>query len=166
VKQDTIDRLNYACGLLQGIAGAIREDGDKALATGDHIQIIKHYDKLRLANALIKESREALAQMEERLSREDIPNTLREHGIKTITIEGVGRVTVSHRFGCSMLDKDAGLEWLRENGHGGLIIETVNSSSLAAFAKSLLQEQGEDLPSEIFKVSTNPYTSVTKAGVL
>ena len=166
MREETIERLSHVCGLLTGIAGAVREDGDEVLHTNDHVKIIKHYDKLRLANALIKESREALAEMEESLSREKIPEVMRAHNVKTITIEGVGRVTVSYRFSCSMLDKEVGLDWLRNNGHGGIIIETVNSSTLAAFAKTQLQDEGQELPTDIFKTSTSPYTSITKAGVL
>jgi len=60
------------------------------------------------------------------------------------------------------LDKDAGLNWLRANGHEGIIIETVNSSTLSAFAKSQLEEEGVDLPDDIFKIGTSPYTSITK----
>ena len=162
MKQDTLDRLTYACGFLTGVAAAVREDTDAALALRNHVELIKHYNHLRLATAQIKEAREALNELEERLSREQIPEIFREQGIKTTTIEGVGRVTVSYRFGCSMLDKEAGLEWLRGNGHGGIIIETVNSSTLSAFAKSMLEESGAELPDTIFKVSTSPYTSITK----
>jgi hypothetical protein len=162
VKQETIDELNAVCNLLVTVAGSVREDNDATLALHDHVKLVKHYNQLRLATARIKEAREALNEMEEKLSREQIPEIFREQEIKTTTIEGVGRVTVAYRFGCSMLDKEAGLEWLRGNGHGGIIIETVNSSTLSAFAKSMLEESGAELPDTIFKTSTSPYTSITK----
>jgi hypothetical protein len=162
VKQETIDEINAVCNLLVTVASSVREDNDATLALHNHVELIKHYNHLRLATARIKEAREALAEMEEKLSREQIPDIFREQGIKTTTIEGVGRVTVSYRFSCSMLDKEQGLEWLRGNGHGGIIIETVNSSTLSAFAKSMLEESGAELPDAIFKTSTSPYTSITK----
>jgi hypothetical protein len=166
MREDTLDAINDVCNRLVRVAAMIREDGATVVPTRDHVKIIKHYNHLRLAAAAIKESREAISEMEEQLSREQVPEVMREHNVKTITIEGVGRVTVSYRFGCSMLDKELGLNWLRENGHGGLIIETVNSSTLAAFAKSQLQDAGQELPTNIFKTSTSPYTSITKAGVI
>jgi hypothetical protein len=162
MQEDTVSAVNEICFQLQKVAEMVREDGDFTLALHNHVELIKHYNHLRLATARIKEAREALAEMEEKMSREQIPEIFREHGIKTTTIEGVGRVTVSYRFGCSMLDKEQGLEWLRGNGHGGIIIETVNSSTLSAFAKSMLEESGAELPDSIFKVSTSPYTSITK----
>ena len=162
MRQEIIERLEFVCGYLIGVAEAVREDTNATLALHNHVELIKHYNHLRLATARIKEAREALAEMEENLSREQIPEIFREQGIKTTTIEGVGRVTVSYRFGCSMLDKEAGLNWLRQAGHGGIIIETVNSSTLAAFAKSMLEEEGAELPDSLFKISTSPYTSITK----
>ena len=162
MKQDTFDRLEYTCRLLDDVAGTIRDETNEVVPTRNHIEIIKHYNHLRIMVARIKEAREALNELEERLSREQIPEVMKEHGIKTTTIEGVGRVTVSYRFSCSMLDKEAGLEWLRQSGNGGIIIETVNSSTLGAFAKSKLEDDGEELPADIFKVGTSPYTSITK----
>jgi hypothetical protein len=87
--QDTRDRLNFACGLLQGVASVVRDETVAAVATNDHIEVIKHYDDLRHLNALIKESREALAQIEERLSREYVPDVMRHNKVKSITVEVV-----------------------------------------------------------------------------
>jgi hypothetical protein len=162
MKTQTLDALESVCKGLIEVSGMVRADTNEVLPSRDHVEIIRHYDRLRLATARIKLAREALAGMEEELSRVQIPDVMAEHGVKTITIEDVGRVTVSYRFSCSMLDKDAGLMWLRANGHDGIIIETVNSSTLSAFAKSQLEEEGVDLPDEIFKTGTSPYTSITK----
>ena len=47
-----------------------------------------------------------------------------------------------------MKDKPVGFQWLREQGHGGLITETVNASTLAAFAKNMMDTEGKELPHE------------------
>ena len=56
--------------------------------------------------------------------------------VKTIKIDDVGRVTVNQRWVASMKDKTQGMDWLRATGNEGIIIETVNSQTLAAFAKT------------------------------
>jgi len=165
MKQETLERLTYVCGYLVGVAAAVREDTAQVVSTRDHIEVIKHYDQLRQATERIKEAREALDQMEQRLSREQVPEVMREHNVRTITIEGVGRVSLTNRWSCSMLDKEAGYEWLRSTGNGALITETVNAMTLAAFAKDLDATKGIELPSDIFKTSIMTYTSITKAGV-
>jgi len=117
---------------------------------------------MREAASIIKEARTAISDMEEKMSRETVPETMRAHGVKTITVIGVGRVTISHRFSCSMLDKESGITWLKDTGNGGIVQETVNSSTLSAFAKDLIQNHGKELPNNLFKTSINPFTSITK----
>lgn len=51
--------------------------------------------------------------------------------------------------------------WLRENNLGPLIKETVNSSSLSAAAKELI-ENGRELPDDIFTTHTKDGVSITR----
>lgn len=57
--------------------------------------------------------------------------------------------------------KEAAYKWLRLTGNDGLIQETVNSSTLASFAKSEMTEMRE-LPATLFNVHVGLNTSVTK----
>jgi hypothetical protein len=82
--------------------------------------------------------------------------------VKTIKIDDVGRVTVNQRWVASMPDKEAGMNWLRVSGNDGLIIETVNAQTLAAFAKTQAIA-GSPLPDAVFTVGVAPYTSITKS---
>ena len=163
MRQPTLDYLDRVCGGLVKAAEMVRADTDEAIKSADHVILIKHYDQVRKATDQIKEAREALSKMEETLSRETVPDFMRKAGVKTTTVEGVGRVTISHRFSCSMLDKERGILWLKEQGHAGMVQETVNSSSLGAFAKEMITGKGKELPGDIFKTSTSPHTSITKA---
>lgn len=129
----------------------------------DHITLIRYFDEFRHAADVFSDAKKALTELEKDVSSVYIPDAMFTAGVKTVNVVGVGRVTVSYKFGCSMLDKEAGMDWLKRNGLGGIIIETVNASVMAATAKKMIQEEGKDLPDNIFKVSTNPYTSITKA---
>lgn len=162
MKQATYDFAIRICSGVQKIATMVREDTDEIVATNDHVAVIKHYDQVRKVTDQIKDAREALDEMEKKLSREQVPDVMRAHNVKTITIEGIGRVSLSNRWSCSMLDKQLGMDYLRKTGNSGLIIETVNSSTLAAFAKDISTEKGEELPTDIFKTSIMTVTSITK----
>jgi len=163
MQRETLEYLAKVVTGFQAVATQIQKETNDVVSGGDHLEIIRHFNDLRLVNGQIKEARAALQEVEDLLSTRDIPEVMKRHNVKTTTVIGVGRVTVAYRFSCSMLDKAAGMEWLRENGHEGLIQPTVNSSSLGAFAKDMLQNQGKELPPEIFKTGTSPYTSITKA---
>lgn len=162
MRDGTLGELNTVCFNLVAITERVREETNEAVATNDPVQVIKHYDKVRLVTAQIKEAREALAKMEETLSREQVPAVMRAHNIKSTTIEGVGRVSLGTRWSASIPDKPTGFEWLRANGHGGVIQETVNAQTLGALAKELGTE-GIELPSPTFTTSVMTYTSITKA---
>lgn len=162
MKEHTRQTLGDVLGALQRVGEIIIAETNEVIAQGDHIDIVRHFDVSRLAIEDIKVAREALQEMVDNLSRVVIPDAFRIAGIKTTTIIGVGRVTISNRFSCSIIDKAAGYNWLRETGNGSLIQETVNSSTLAAFAKNLMEEEGKELPAEIFKTSILPTTSITK----
>ena len=161
MKQSTEYELQSVCKNLSQLASTIREETNDAVSSNDHIEIIRHYDKLRQMTALIKESREALEQIETTLSREHVPDVMRRHNVKTITVEGVGRVSLGTRWSASMPDKHAGFEWLRGNNHGGVIQETVNAQTLGALAKELSNE-GTELPAPTFNVNVMTYTSITR----
>lgn len=160
-------RLSAACDMFATIASEIRAETDAIVSAGEHIPMIRHFADLRKANEDIKIAREALKDIEDALSTNYIPDLLRrlkeETGLKTpINLEGVGRVTVSYRFSCSMLDKEKGIRWLDDNGHGDLAQRTVNAQTLGSFAKRLIEVDGVELPTDVFKTGTAPYTSITK----
>src|SRR5262245_64905471 len=155
-------QFEHAVKNLTEIAGDIRGETNAVVSTQDHVQVIKHYDSLRKVNAVIKECKDALSKIEERLSREQVPDVMRLQNIRSTTIEGVGRVSLGTRWSASMLDKEMGLKWLRDNGNGGVIQETVNAQTLGALAKEL-SSQNIDLPQDRFTTSVMTYTSITKA---
>lgn len=167
---ETRAALSGVAATLQKIAATINDEGNAAVATGDHVEVVKHFHDLREINETIKDARQWLKDIEDAFSTTHIPDIFRAVRERTgqkppFNIEGIGKVSVSHRFSCSIIgtDKTIGHNWLRENGHEGLVTETVNSSTLSAFAKDMLENKGEELPEDIFKTSLNPYTSIRKS---
>lgn len=159
---ETLRELEATCSSLTAIAARVRQETNQVVGTNDPVQVITHYDKLRHVNELIKESREALSELGDAMSRDMVPSVMRAHNVKTITVEGVGRVSLSQRWSASMTDKPAGMKWLRENEHGGVIQETVNAQTLGALAKEL-NNAGIELPAPTFTTNVMTYTSITKA---
>jgi hypothetical protein len=74
------------------------------------------------------------------------------------------RITRTAKTYASIVDKDRAFAWLRENELDSLIQETVNSSSLSALAKELM-EGGRELPSDEgdpFRVHIKDGVSITR----
>lgn len=148
--------------MLRKATEEVQRETRELVGSNDHINLIRHFAKVRNASELIKASRESLDEIEKQLSREYVPDSLRSRNIRTITVDDVGRVSLSVRWSCSMLDKQLGFQWLRETGNESLIQETVNAQTLAAFAKDLNVTKGIELPQDIFNTSQMTVTSITK----
>lgn len=120
-----------------------------------------HFAELRDLVDLVEEKVEALKAHVRSLSYEILPTMMGNQNVKTIKLDDIGRVTVNVRWSATMLDRDKGMQWLRETGNGGLIIETVNAGTLTTFAKIEALAK-RPLPSDLFKVGTAEHISITK----
>jgi len=92
-----------------------------------------------------------------------VPELMDEQGIRNITLEGIGRVTLTADAYVSVPADNRQIfhHWLTDNGYSDLISETVNSSTLKAWCMRRVKE-GEDLP-EMVKFTPYSRASITKA---
>ena len=159
---DTSLAAQYAGTKLDSLINRAHRDSMELVEKGDIPTIVKHFAALRTEYDSLKDKIEKLEAEVKHLSYTIIPDMFESQKVKTIKIDGVGRVTVNQRWVASMVTKEEGMNWLRATGNEGLIIETVNSQTLAAFAKTQALA-GKPLPDETFTVGVAPYTSITKA---
>ncbi len=156
--------LSFMAKDLEKIAQAVAPRAQEC-EQSDVLQVVRAWHHLRSSYEQLDAHRKQIGETLERMSREVIPTLMEEAGVKTVTLDDVGyRFTVSARLSASIPQdvKADAYDWLRENDYGDLIIETVNSSTLASFAKNLIEEEGKELPPELFKLTTMKYTSATK----
>lgn len=92
-----------------------------------------------------------------------LPQAFEKAGVPSIPLDEGYRVGVSHLVRASIKPeaREAAYEWLRSNGLGDLITNTVNSSTLSAVAKSMTEEN-QELDSELFNVHVLSTTSITR----
>lgn len=93
-----------------------------------------------------------------------LPLAIENEGLESpVNVAGVGRVSLTGDVFTSVLDKQNFYEWLHENNMGDLITESVNSSTLKAWAKKRIVD-GKPMPSdELLKVTPYTRASITKA---
>ena len=162
MEYDTNLAAQYAGTKLDSLINRTHRDTMNLVENGDIPTIVKHFAAVRTEYRSLKDKIEKLEAEVNQLSYEIIPTMFANQDVKTIKIDDVGRVTVNQRWVASMSDKEAGMNWLRATGNDGLIIETVNAQTLAAFAKTQAIA-GSPLPDAVFTVGVAPYTSITKS---
>lgn len=90
-----------------------------------------------------------------------VPSKMDEDGVSNIKVEGIGRVSLTGDMYVRLKDKEGFFAWLKQHKLSSLIQQTVNSSTLKAFAKERLKK-GLELPEAI---QSTPFTraSITRS---
>lgn len=133
------------------------------------------YDSQSLVELV--ESMQALAQRKDRAEEElkrinkeydflritKVPQKMEDDGIERLTVAGVGRVSLTADMHVSVKadQRDKFYEWLRDNGRGDLLQETINPSTLKAAVKRMYSS-GEEIPEDLLNVSPYTRASITK----
>ena len=161
MQYDTQLAAEYARAKLESLCDRAHRDTVELTDKADIPPLVTHYAALRREyDALEARLDQVKAEIND-LSQNIIPSVFASQDVQTIKILDVGRVTVNTRWTASMPDKPLGMQWLKSTGNGGLVIETVNAMTLAAFAKQRALD-GEPLPDNLFNIGTAQTTSITK----
>lgn len=160
MKFDTLTAAGYAADKLALLLERAERDTTEILQTNDIPKAVAHYAALKNTVEDLAQRVSAIQKLADSLSYESLPTMMGNQDVKTITVDGVGRVSVNVRFTASMLNKERAMEWLRTSGNEGLIIETVPWQTLSSFAKTEMLA-GKPLPDHLFKVGTAQHLSIT-----
>lgn len=162
-KPDPLPPLLQAAAVIAAQVKSLAAEVDKAKSEGA-ASLGRLYSVARLQYDILGEAMKGIGIQVDYLNRVAIPEAFEAEGIKTLTDAETGdRITITQRMFASIPaeKRDEAYDWLRSNGHASLIVETVNASSLSAFAKSQMEE-GIELPEEIFKTTIINQVSLTR----
>jgi len=127
------------------------------------VGLIKEMGDVKEQLDKVTEEKTALQKTYDYLRINLIPELMADDDLSTITVDGVGRVSLTADIYSSVPSekKEAAYEWLREHQLGDIIKETINSGTLKATIKALMKK-GEEVPGDIFKVTPYTRASITK----
>ena len=92
----------------------------------------------------------------------DIPEAMAEADIRSLTIDGIGRVQLAADCYATIKDKALGYAWLREHGYDGLIRGYVQPSTFKAAVKDAMKNW-QEFPEELFSIT--PFTRASIVAV-
>jgi hypothetical protein len=129
----------------------------------DIVPLVREMKELKIKLEEADKVKKELQKEFDFLRLNKIPDVCDEMGIERLSVEGVGRLSLTSDFRVSIIgaNKEKAYEWLVDNRHGDLITNTVNSSSLKAMVKDATAK-GEELPDELFKIYSFTRASITK----
>ena len=113
-------------------------------------------DKKDALNAELKELQEQIYQTEKVLSEEMINNE-----VQKFTLDGYTYYLSTRTKASPFAEfKKEVYQWLKDNGYGDLVYETVNANSFSAFVSKDLLAEVDELPKEL-QGKVNVYEQIT-----
>ena len=113
-------------------------------------------DKKDALNAELKELQEQIYQTEKVLSEEMINNE-----VQKFTLDGYTYYLNTRTKASPFAEfKKEVYQWLKDNGYGDLVYETVNANSFSAFVSKDLLAEVDELPKEL-QGKVNVYEQIT-----
>ena len=126
---------------------------------GTASEMILLYRRIYDADEALAAAKTRLGKLKDRFKYNLIPEAFERENINTLTTSERDRVSLSHTVRASIpaANREQVYAWLRANGHESMIQQTVNASTLSAWAAAELSEM-RPLPPEIV---VNPVTSAS-----
>ena len=129
----------------------------------DFSNLLTSYYNINEYYQQLDEMRKRLYGVVDRYNKSVIPAIMDERDLDKVQVASIARSFYPIRkMTATIVDKQKGLHWLRDNGGGDLIQETVNASSLTAFVKEMIKNMGKEPPTEIIRVNTYSITGISK----
>lgn len=128
------------------------------------IELARSFVALRILKEKLEVALKPFDAFYEEMAKVKIPTMFERHKVPNVTLEEGYRVQVSHTLRASIRggqDKEAAYQWLRDNGLGDLVTETVNAATLSAAAKAMAEENRE-LDGDLFNVAIMANTSFVR----
>lgn len=150
-------QLRSACDLY-----SVDAVGDKMRAADLKTLAMVHQNLNDLTDE-IDEARKVLSKTYDWLRHSLMIDKMDDAGLESFSVAGVGRVYIQSSLNASIKAgaKEGAYVWLQDHGHGDLIQETVNASSLKALAKAKIQDN-DALPADLFNVSPKTFVVIQK----
>jgi hypothetical protein len=129
------------------------------------IELARYFVKVRQIKDRLEAAVKPFDAFYEELAKVRIPQVFDREGVPSITLDEGFRVTVSHKLHASIKagQKELAHQWLKDNGLGDIVSETVNASTLAGVARTMAEEN-QELPESLFNQAVVANTSFNKTG--
>jgi hypothetical protein len=127
----------------------------------DLVQLAQFQADIKELHEKLDSHKSAVGKVYDYVRTHAVPMKMDEEGVESITVQGVGRVSLTSDIYLKINNKEASFEWLAENGHEDLISETVNASSLKALIRRMLRD-GIEIPEDVYQVTPFSRATITK----
>ena len=139
------------------------ETQEAAMSVADIIAMARGMRELQAEKEVLEADLKEINKALDSLRLTAIPEAMAELDLRTLTIEGIGRVQLAADCYATIKDKEAGYNWLTENGYDGIIGQYCQPSTLKATVKKAIAD-GQEFPEELFNITFFTRASIVGKG--
>lgn len=135
----------------------------QALEKSPPAEVATAYWMISEAYDLLDTRRKQVYALQDNLNKYTVPTVLQKFDMDLIRVPELKRsFYITPKYSASILDKERAYVWLRANGLGEIITETVNAGTLSKALHDLVADTGKDAPLDIFELKTYNVTGSSK----
>lgn len=119
-----------------------------------HLKIKNDIDALKVIQS-------TLVKYYDLIRKTALPELMQKQNIESLIIPNLGKLDlIDDLYASIKIDEQKNAyEWLDDNGHGGIIKQTVNAQTLKALLKSKIKLD-EDIPEDFFKITKYKHVKI------
>jgi hypothetical protein len=153
-------KIQLAIGLLRNVRLQLEADNDPSAPLDQQLQ---HWHRVRQHHDAVKVLASEAEQLSKHMSYEQLPQAFRSAHARSITLDGLGRFTLSSRTTAKVHEQSAANRFLHDNGRGDAVRAMVPAMTLNSIVAELIKEGVEpSREQDGIEANTYAYTSFTK----
>lgn len=155
-----IEAIDVEVGAAELLTDSLK---DLNAESGDLVPLAVWYEAAKAEHERLDKLAKRMYHVKNQLEKSILPKAMDNCDLDSFRSPELGRSYFRQtKMSGTFLDKEKGYQWLRDNGHGDIITETVNAGTLSSFLSNLINEEGIEPPDDIVKVSTYDTTTSRK----
>lgn len=152
--------IQQALETLKGIRRELEAANDPAAPLAEQLV---HWTHVREHHEAVKALANEAEQLSKHMSYEQLPAAFRFHHARSITLDDIGRFTLSSRTTARVHEQSAANRFLHDNGRGDAVRAMVPAMTLNSIVAELIKEGVEpQREHDGIEANTYAYTSFTK----
>ena len=149
--ENVYEAIEHIDAVASKVSAAI-DDVDRHGSPADAAHL---FQKLENVYNKIDKVRKSLFHLKDKMSKQVFPGVLDRHDQDLARIPELGRsYYILTKFSAKTHDAAALMQWLRDQGDGDIITETVNAQTLAGYLKTKMLDDGVEAPEDVASLTS------------
>lgn len=155
--------FNKVLSDIKSKAGFLKREFEKANEAEDLVNAVRIFAEWKELREKLEEAVKGFSAGFRKIYNEELPEMFEDEGVESIAVDGYTYSSAAKaRASINPQRKPDAYTWLRQEGLGAIITETVNANTLSAAMRDMMEDQGKTPPDDLINVFYQRYIAARK----